>query len=110
MAATPVPVQTVTTAGIVRGTEVDGDTVNGHSVVNDGRTVLLARNSGASPYTVTVSFARTVQGQAVTAKTYTVAAGTEQWIKMFPTDDVGSTATFTVNNAAIKLLAFTLAS
>lgn len=109
MAATAVPVQSITTDGVVRGAEVNGDTVNGHSVINDGKTTLIARNSGASPYTVTVAITRTVQGQAVASKVYTVAAGAEQWIGLYPTDDVGPVAGFTTNNAAMRFLAFTRA-
>ena len=111
MAATPVPVTTITPAGVAQPAATVGDTANGHSVVNDGRTWLEVTNAdAANPHTVTVGFARTVDGQAVTAKVWSIpASATARRIRLGNTDDYGPVVGFTVDSAQLSFRAFNLA-
>jgi hypothetical protein len=89
--------------GTMLGTETTGNTVDGHFLQNSGKTRFTARNSGASPYTVTIGFSRTVQGQTVTPMVKTIPAGETHFFGPFPTADYGSQIKIDVNNVAIML-------
>jgi len=47
---------------------------HGNKFINDGRTMLRVKNNGASPITVTIDCPATLDGQAVTDLTVTIAA------------------------------------
>lgn len=57
---------------------------SGDTFVNTGNEVVVVKNGGGSPITVTVPIVATVDGQAVTDLTATVAAGATQLIGPFP--------------------------
>ena len=57
----------------------------GDEFANDGRTFFYASNGGAASRTVTIDVAKTVDGQAVTDRSVTVAAGAGTFIGPFPT-------------------------
>ncbi|WP_250029805.1 hypothetical protein [Paractinoplanes maris] len=104
-------VNNITKAGIAVPTETNGDTVNGHSLPNDGaKTFLLARNSnGASTArTLTVRLQGSVDGQAITPKTYSIPAGQSRYIGPFDTSRYGSSVAVDVDNAELKITAFRL--
>jgi hypothetical protein len=76
MARAEIPVTAVTTAGIAPTTPTAGDSVNGHFVVNDGRTWLEVTNlDGSNPHTLSARLPN-VDGQAVTPKPFVIAANT----------------------------------
>ena len=64
-----IPVTQITRSGVAPATEVTGDTVNNHSVVNDGAVWLEVRNSGTTvARTVSARFENTIDGQTIPAK------------------------------------------
>ena len=82
MARTALTVSQIARAGVQKpSTGTAADTANGNSFVNDGRTILFAKNTnGASTSrTVTVTPTATVDGLSATGRTKTMAAG-EEWI------------------------------
>jgi hypothetical protein len=112
MTATVVPVQDVARGSgrlnITDVSPVTGNATDGHTMVNDGHTLVLVRNTdNAVDYTV----AWTVAASAVdgtTAGTVTPAAyvhGKDYWEGPFPTDKYGTTLRFKPNNAAVTFKA-----
>lgn len=78
MARTAITKTTPTRSGvaITTLTAVDASaSPNGMSFVSDGSELVIVKNGDASPHTMTVDIPVTVDGQAVTDKTVTVAAG-----------------------------------
>lgn len=53
---------------------VAADVANGNSIVNDGRVLVIAINSGASPRNVTVTPTATVDGLVAAARTSAIPA------------------------------------
>lgn len=103
MARGAIPTVSSTSKGIKRATAANGDTVNGHYLQNSGRERFTANNTGGSAYTVTISFAKTVDGQPVTAYTRSIPAG-ELWVfGPFDVDNYGTQVAVDVSNAAVKL-------
>ncbi|MDX3455057.1 hypothetical protein PV396_24470 [Streptomyces sp. ME02-8801-2C] len=102
-----VPVTQITRAGVAAPTEVTGDATNNHVVANNGRMVLLVRNSGSTvSRTVTLRLPGLTDGQAVTPRTVSIAQSTSRYIGPFPTGDYSSLLQVDVDNAELKLLAF----
>ncbi|MET9550545.1 hypothetical protein ABZY36_35370 [Streptomyces sp. NPDC006627] len=107
MPRVPVPVTQITRAGVTPPTEVNGDATNHHVVQNNGRVILLVRNSGSTvSRTVTLRIPNIIDGQGVTPKTVSIAQSTSKYIGPFPTDSYGSSLQVDVDNAELKLLAF----
>lgn len=119
MARTNVPVGSIIRAGLLSAggavSEVTGDTVNDHVMVNTGVEFLQVRNSGGAEYDVTLITPGTVDGQAVADRVVAIPAGETHLIGPFPEAvydqlsgvDKGNLA-FTVENAALMLMAFKL--
>lgn len=87
MARTPVPVADLSETGLLigaSGTEVNGDTVNGHEYVNGDNVNLLVRNSDASSHNVTFITAQIVDGLAVADRTVAIAAGAHRAFRVCP--------------------------
>lgn len=102
-----VPVTQITRAGVAAPTEVNGDATNNHVVANNGRVVLLVRNSGSTvARTVTLRLPGLTDGQAVTPRTVSIPISVSRYIGPFPTDAYGSSLQIDVDNAELKLLAF----
>jgi len=96
-----VPKQAVTVPA-----ETNGDATNNHTVANDGRVVIFARNSGAVTRTPTVEFPDTHDGQAITPKSYPITAGVTKAIGPFPVHLYGTSLLLNVDHAEVKLLAY----
>ncbi|PWG13902.1 hypothetical protein DF268_08515 [Streptomyces sp. V2] len=98
------PVQ-ATRAGTVLPAAVAGDVANGNSVANDGRVVLVVKNTNASSTarTVTFAFTKTVDGQAVTARAETIPAGETQVFGPFPPTDYGTSLAVNADNAELTV-------
>lgn len=106
-----VPVTAITRSGVAPGTEVNGDSTNGHSFDNDGTVWLEARNSGTTvARVVSALFANTVDGVTVDPKTWSIPTSATRRIGPFPTRLYGSTVSIDVDNAELKLTAYKLAS
>lgn len=102
-----VPVTQITRTGIAPATEVNGDATNNHSVANTGDMFLLVRNSGSTvSRTVTINYAKTFDGQAVSARTVVVPISVSRYIGPFPTDMFGALLLVNVDNAELKLSAY----
>jgi hypothetical protein len=105
-----VPVTEVTRAGIVPATEVNGDSSNNHYMANDSASWLEIRNAGASTRTLTLVVNVTVDGQAVTNPTVSLAASASKKVGPFPIAIYGSTLNINVDHSDIKLAAYRLSN
>lgn len=108
MVATPLTPVTIVRAGIAAPAGAASDNVNHNSVVNDGSTWLLIANTGGSTGTVAVAIAETVDGMAVPARSYSVAASAAIWAGPFPTSIYGRSldllpSASTMHIAAVKI-------
>jgi len=98
-----VPVTTFDRSGVVLVTTT-GDPVNNHTMVNDGRTGIIVKNTGSTvDRTVTFRIQRTVDGFAVTPRTETLAVGEEQGFGPFDPQVYGSRLQIDVDNAELTL-------
>jgi hypothetical protein len=111
MARTDLTVNDITRAGIVDPTPVAADVANGNSVGNDGRIVLRVKNTNgsATTRTLTVALNVSVDGQAVTARSYPVAAGVTRWIGPFDTSNYGTSIALNGDNAELQITPFRIA-
>lgn len=110
MARVSIPVTAITRAGVAPAAEVTGVPADNHVMANDGKTVLLVRNSnGASTArTLTVRFSREVDGQAIDPKEYVIAAAASRYIGPFDPTNYGKSMQIDVDNAELKLSAYRL--
>lgn len=118
MPTTDIPVTQIDRAGTADvgsdGTEISGDTVNGHSITFSPTMFLVARNAGVTPRTVTLDIPVTVDGQPVTDPPVTIpASSTGKVIGPFPESIYKQTSgadankvVVTVDHADVKFLAF----
>lgn len=111
MPRTAVTPTDITRAGIVKPAELTADVANGNEMPNDGRVFLEVRNSNASATvrTLTVNFGYTVDGQAITARPYPVAAGVTRLIGPWDTSTYGTKLQFNGDNAELKFIPLRLA-
>lgn len=111
MARGAIPVSALSRAGVAPPSETNGDATNNHSVVNDGATFLLVRNSNGASTARTVTFrpTSTVDGQSVT-RAVSIAAAASRYFGPFPTGIYGRSLLVDVDNAELKLSAFRLPS
>lgn len=84
------------------------DAVNGNIAPNDGATIIQITNTDASPRTLTVAIPGGVDGQAVTVRSYTLAAGVTEMTGIFPVDFYSNTFQFTSTNALLKIRLYSL--
>ncbi|MFF7901187.1 hypothetical protein ACIO02_34010 [Streptomyces sp. NPDC087568] len=107
MARASLPVTKLSDAGSPDPTPVDGDTVNGHSLPNTGRTVLRVRNADSTnPHTLTLVPPITVAGKRVEDTKVVVPAGATLSFGSLSTALYGSSTPIDVDSAQLKLQAF----
>lgn len=109
MARGNIPVTSIVRAGVAAASETTGDPTNNHQLANNGSTTfLVARNTnGASTArTLTVRLPGLRDGQTISPRTYSIAAGATRYIGPFPTKDYGGTLQVDVDNAELMLRAF----
>lgn len=104
-ALTPVSLSHKTLSAL--GTPPAAD-VTGNTVPNGGKTFLYVENSGVTSRTIDVAFGRTVDGQSVTARQFTVAGSFKGFLPIGPVADYGSTVTVTASHAEVLVKAFQL--
>jgi hypothetical protein len=77
----------VTRSGVNAGLTA-ADNANGEQFANNGKSILHVKNTGGGACTVSISFARQIDGVTPAAKTVTVPATTgEKYIGIFPPGD-----------------------
>lgn len=105
-----VPLTSIARAGVAPATPTTGDATNNHTIPNDGAVFLLAKNTnGASTArTLTVHIAKTVDGQAATSRTYSLAAGASLYLGRWPASEYGSDLLVDVSHAELVLSAYHL--
>lgn len=110
MARTAITVNSISRAGLAPVATAAGDVANGNSVANDGAVFLHVENTNgdATARTLTISLAKTVDGQAPAAKTYEIDAGDSLYIGPFPTSFYGDSLAVDADNAELKLAAYHL--
>ncbi|MER6485761.1 hypothetical protein ABT264_19660 [Streptomyces virginiae] len=102
-----VPVLTADRSGVAV-TQTTGDATNNHTVTNNGRVLIMVENSGATARVVTFNLARKVDGQSVTARTKSLAAGAKELFGPFDPQDYGGKLLIDVAHAELKLTAISL--
>lgn len=105
MAATQLSLTQTNRTGVTLPTGSAADTTNGNSATNDGQVLLLADNTDTASHTVTISLPGKVDGQAVTSRAATVAAGATVLLGPYPPQYYGSTLSITCDSATVKLAA-----
>lgn len=90
-------------AGSVLPAATAGDVTNGHSVANDGRVILIVKNTGASPYNITFLATRTVDGLTAPTRIESLPAGETQVFGPFDPNDYGTMLAFDVANTALTI-------
>ncbi|MGW5426870.1 hypothetical protein ACWET9_06535 [Streptomyces sp. NPDC004059] len=86
---------------------VAGDATNGNSIANDGRTILIVKNTNAASTSRTITFAtvRSIDGLTAPTRQETLAAGETQVFGPFNPNDYGSTLAINVDNAELTIQA-----
>ncbi|MFJ9694962.1 hypothetical protein [Kitasatospora sp. NPDC101183] len=94
-------------AGTVLPAATAGDSANGHTIVNDGRVMLIVENAGSTvARTVSIQISKPVDGfSAVATRTVSVAAGATRLLGPYPTADYGPALLVDVDNAELKIRA-----
>lgn len=109
MPRTPVPLTTITRAGIAPPAETNGDPANHHVIPNNGRVALLVRNASESnARTLTLRVRGAIDGQPVTPRTVSIPAEASRYVGPFPVDQYGPRLELDVDNAELKLTALAL--
>ena len=108
MAASALPVTTITHAGNTPAAPVDGDAANGNALATNNGTTTMVRavNTVATSGTVTLTYTVNVDGQTVPARSYAVPASGEVWFVVGPTALVGVTPLVKASATTIQLAAY----
>lgn len=105
MPRTAITVTQSVRAGVVLPAATAGDAVNGNSVANDGRVILLVANTGASSRNITFTTVRSVDGLTAPTRVESIPAGETQVIGPFPATDYGTTLAFDAAHAELTIQA-----
>jgi hypothetical protein len=104
------PVTAITKAGVAVPAETTGVPADNHLLPNDGKTFLLVRNANgaATARTLTVRLQGSIDGQAITPKTFSIPAAASRYIGPFDTTRYGTSVQIDVDNAELRLIALRL--
>ncbi|MFC8583247.1 hypothetical protein ACFUGD_01515 [Streptomyces sp. NPDC057217] len=98
-----IPLNTPTRSGVAL-TTTPGNATDNHVLVNDGRTVLLIKNTGSTvARIVTFKISKKVDGQAVEARTASLVAGEQKLFGPFSVDEYGGRMEIDVAHAELTL-------
>ena len=105
MARVAVPVTQASRAGTALPAATTGDATNNHSVANDGRVILMVKNTNASSTARSITFYTTVAVDGLTAPTRveSIPAGETQLFGPFDPNTYGSTMNVDVAHAELVL-------
>lgn len=94
-------------AGTVLPAAVAGDVTNGNSTANDGRIILIAKNTNGTSTARTLTFqtVRSVDGLTNPTRQESIPAGETQVFGPFDPNDYGTTLAYDVSNAEVTLQA-----
>lgn len=106
MAATPITVNSIS-RGTASATTTAGDTVNGNSFVNDGRTDLWYRKTSAGTGSFTVVSTQTIGTEALAVADLAVAvAATQDWTPLGYFDPTVYGTTVTITSVSVATIEF----
>lgn len=101
-----IPVTTLSDAGVADPAPQDGDTVNGHSLTNTGKTVLRVTNADATnPHDLTLGTPVTVGGKAVADSVVSIPASATRSFSSLSPALYGTNVPIDVASAELKLIA-----
>lgn len=105
MPRTNIAATQATRSGTVLPAATAGDVANGNSTANDGRIVLIVKNTNASSTARTITFATVVSVDGLTAavRSESIPAGETQVFGPFSPNDYGTTLGFNVDNAEVTV-------
>ncbi|MFK8844692.1 hypothetical protein [Streptomyces sp. Ac-502] len=103
MARTAITPTQATRAGTVLPAPTTGDATNGHSVQNDGRVILIVKNTGASSRNITFLTARSIDGLTAPTRVEAIPAGETQVFGPFDANDYGTGLAFDVTHAELTI-------
>lgn len=90
-------------AGTVLPAASAGDVVNGNSTPNDGRVVLVVKNTGASSRTITFPTTVSVDGLTAPVRSESIPAGETQVFGPFSPNEYGTVLAYNVDNAELTI-------
>lgn len=106
MAATPITVNSISRS-TASATTTAGDTVNGNSFVNDGRTDLWYRKTSAGTGSFTVVTPQTIGVEALAVADLVVAvAATQDWTPLGYFDPTTYGSTVTITSVSVNTIEF----
>lgn len=109
MPAVPLPLTEIDRrVSITPAAEVTGDTVNGHSAVNDGKVEIIVRNAdGAAAHNVTFVYdpGTAIDGSSVASRTVNIPLSATRKFYGFPIATYGALLSITVDSTQLKLSA-----
>lgn len=113
MAATPLTVTQLDHKTAVNITLADtpgvaADNVNGNSIANGGKVLLVINNTGGSSGTVSIAYGGTYDGQTIPAISVTVPAGKVSQIPLGTPTQFGQSTIVTASANTIKLAAYAM--
>lgn len=105
MPRTAIAVAQASRAGTTLPAATAGDATNGNSVANDGRVILIVKNTNASSTARTITFqtVRSVDGLTNPTRQESISAGETQVFGPFDPNDYGSTLAINVDNAELTV-------
>ena len=105
MPRTNIAATQATRSGAVLPAATAGDVTNGNSTPNDGRVVLIIKNTGASSRTVTFATNVSVDGLTAPVRSESIPAGETQVFGPFSPNDYGTVLAYNVDNAELTVQA-----
>jgi len=103
MPRVPITVTQSSRAGTVLPAATAGDAVNNHSVANDGKVILIVKNTGASSRDITYYTTVSVDGLTAPTRVESIPAGETQLFGPFPPNDYGTTLQVDVAHAELAI-------
>lgn len=107
MARTALTAIQATRSGTTLPPATAGDATNGNSIANDGRVILIVKNTNGASTSRTITFAtvRSVDSLANPTRSETLTAGETQVFGPFSPTDYGNTLAINVDNAELTIQA-----
>jgi hypothetical protein len=86
----------------------NADNVNGNSIANGGKVLLVMNNTGGSSATVSVAYGSTYDGQTVPALQFTIPAGKVSQAPLGTPAQFGQSTLVTASASTVKLAAYAM--